>query len=141
VATLRLLGAAQRLRAQRQFPARGQLVVRALEAARRSVGEPRAERIRTEGEALAVDEAVRLARSALDTFERSRTEPTLTPREHEVVLLLARGCSNRDIAQALVVGKRTAEMHVTNVLGKLGLSSRSQVAAWAVEHGLLETVP
>jgi DNA-binding CsgD family transcriptional regulator len=139
--TLRLLGAAQRLRAQGHLPAAGQPVGRVLAAATRSAGEPRARRLLAEGGALAPDEAGRLARSALESCERSRLEPALTPREHEVAVLLARGCSNREIAQALVVGLRTAEMHVGNLLGKLGLSSRSQIAAWAVQHGLLDTVP
>jgi DNA-binding NarL/FixJ family response regulator len=49
---------------------------------------------------------------------------------------IAHGKSNREIATALVVSERTVEYHVGNILGKLGLSSRSQVAVWAVEHGL-----
>jgi non-specific serine/threonine protein kinase len=46
-------------------------------------------------------------------------------------------CSNREIAEALVIGERTAEMHVSHVLGKLGMTSRAQIAAWAVGRGLL----
>ena len=51
-----------------------------------------------------------------------------------MVALLARGASNREIAAALVIGERTVEMHVGHMLAKLGLSSRTQVAVWAVEH-------
>jgi predicted ATPase/DNA-binding CsgD family transcriptional regulator len=58
----------------------------------------------------------------------------LTPREQQVAALLARGLSNRQIACELVVAEYTAERHVHNVLNKLGLTSRSQVAAWAFEH-------
>lgn len=60
----------------------------------------------------------------------------LTAREREVAALVAQGKSNRDIADALVLGERTIETHVGNVLSKLGFSSRAQIAAWAVESGL-----
>jgi DNA-binding CsgD family transcriptional regulator len=60
----------------------------------------------------------------------------LTAREREVVSLVAQGKSNREIADLLVLGERTVETHVSNVLGKLGLASRREVAAWAAEHGL-----
>jgi DNA-binding CsgD family transcriptional regulator len=58
----------------------------------------------------------------------------LTPREQEVSALLARGLSNKEIANHLVIAQRTAETHVENVMVKLGLTSRSQVAAWTAEH-------
>ena len=60
----------------------------------------------------------------------------LTPREREVAMLIAQGKSNRAIAEALVVGERTIETHVSNILSKLGCVSRAQIAAWAVEKGL-----
>jgi DNA-binding NarL/FixJ family response regulator len=60
----------------------------------------------------------------------------LTTREREVAALIADGLSNRDIAEHLVLGERTIETHVSNVLSKLGFTSRAQVAAWAVEKGL-----
>jgi DNA-binding NarL/FixJ family response regulator len=60
----------------------------------------------------------------------------LTRREREVIALIAQGASNRVIAAALVISERTAENHVANILGKLGLTSRAQAAAYAVEHGL-----
>jgi DNA-binding CsgD family transcriptional regulator len=55
----------------------------------------------------------------------------LTAREREVVALIARGASNKAIAQALFISPATAARHVANILAKLGFSSRSQVAAWA----------
>jgi DNA-binding NarL/FixJ family response regulator len=61
---------------------------------------------------------------------------TLTPRERQVLALLAQGASNRAIADALVIAERTAEIHVSNILGKLGVTSRTQAAAYAVAHGL-----
>jgi DNA-binding CsgD family transcriptional regulator len=63
----------------------------------------------------------------------------LSVREREVAALLAQGRSNREIADSLVVSERTAEAHVSNILGKLGLSTRAQIAAWAVEKGLTST--
>jgi non-specific serine/threonine protein kinase len=59
---------------------------------------------------------------------------SLTSREEEVAGLLAQGLSNKAIAKSLVIAQRTAETHVANVLIKLGLTSRSQVAAWVAEQ-------
>jgi DNA-binding NarL/FixJ family response regulator len=61
----------------------------------------------------------------------------LTPREREVLVLVARGRSNREIADTLVISERTARTHVSNVLVKLGLASRTQAALWAVREGLV----
>ncbi len=60
----------------------------------------------------------------------------LTEREREVAALVALGKSNRALADTLVVSERTAAKHVENILSKLGFTTRSQVAAWAVEKGL-----
>jgi len=60
----------------------------------------------------------------------------LTAREREVAALVAQGKTNRDIADELVLGERTIETHVGNVLSKLEFTSRAQIAAWAVESGL-----
>jgi predicted ATPase/DNA-binding CsgD family transcriptional regulator len=59
---------------------------------------------------------------------------SLTSREKEIAGLLAQGLSNKAIAQSLVIAQRTAETHVANVMVKLGLTSRSQVAAWVAEQ-------
>ena len=61
----------------------------------------------------------------------------LTPREREVLSLLAEGLTNRQIAERLVVSEHTVHRHVTNILRKLGLSSRTAAAAHAVRAGLL----
>jgi DNA-binding NarL/FixJ family response regulator len=60
----------------------------------------------------------------------------LTAREREVAALIARGCTNRQIAEALIVAEATAVRHVANILNKLNMGSRAQVAVWAVEQGL-----
>jgi len=64
------------------------------------------------------------------------TATALTAREREVLILVARGRSNREIADALVISERTARTHVSNVLVKLGLASRTQAALWAIREGL-----
>ena len=61
---------------------------------------------------------------------------TLTAREREVLVLVAQGQSNREIADALVISERTARTHVSNILIKLSLPSRTQAALWAVREGL-----
>jgi DNA-binding NarL/FixJ family response regulator len=60
----------------------------------------------------------------------------LSPREREVAALIVDGLSNRQIAESLVISERTVENHVRNVLARLGVATRAQIAAWAVQHGL-----
>ena len=69
---------------------------------------------------------------------RKDEEPVepLTAREKEVLAQLAKGASNKEIAYELDITERTARTHVSNILGKLGLASRTQAALWAVEHKL-----
>ncbi|GIW09095.1 MAG: hypothetical protein KatS3mg061_0152 [Dehalococcoidia bacterium] len=62
----------------------------------------------------------------------------LTAREREVARLLTRGYTNRQIAESLVITEGTAGVHVQHILTKLGFSSRAQIAAWAVAHGLAD---
>jgi DNA-binding NarL/FixJ family response regulator len=61
---------------------------------------------------------------------RQSASNTLTAREREIAALVADGLSNRDIAEKLVISEGTVEVHVKHVLGKLGFSSRAQVAGW-----------
>jgi predicted ATPase/DNA-binding CsgD family transcriptional regulator len=60
----------------------------------------------------------------------------LTPREREVLGLVAQGRTNREVAAALFISHRTATTHVANILGKLGVASRTEATAWAVREGL-----
>jgi DNA-binding NarL/FixJ family response regulator len=59
----------------------------------------------------------------------------LTRRERDVVSLLTRGQTNRQIAEALVLSEGTVENYVQRILGKLGVNNRAQVAVWALAHG------
>ena len=60
----------------------------------------------------------------------------LTEREREVLTLVAHGASNKDIGRALAISERTARTHVSNILTKLHLASRTQAALWAIREGL-----
>jgi len=67
------------------------------------------------------------------------SEP-LTPREVEVLRLLATGLSNRDIASLLFIGEGTVKTHVEHIIGKLAVSDRVQAAVWAARQGLVQTL-
>ncbi len=62
----------------------------------------------------------------------------LTPREKEVLKLLARGLTDREIAKELVIAEATVKNHVSNILSKLGVPNRSAAIARAYEYGLLD---
>jgi len=64
----------------------------------------------------------------------------LSGREREVVALIARGLSNREIADELVLSKRTVEHHIANILSKLGFTNRAQIVRWAIENGLAKAL-
>lgn len=63
----------------------------------------------------------------------------LSAREVEVVRLVARGLTNKQIAQELIIAEKTARNHVSHILEKLGVNRRSQAAAWAIEKGLTDS--
>jgi len=65
-----------------------------------------------------------------------RAEGVLTAREREVAALIAQGLTNGQLADKLYISPKTAAVHVSNILTKLGLSGRAEVAAWAVRNGL-----
>lgn len=67
-------------------------------------------------------------------------EPALTPREQQVLRLLALGHTNQEIATTLGISVRTAETHRGNVFEKLGLASRADLVRYALDHGLLDDV-
>jgi len=62
----------------------------------------------------------------------------LTERELEVVRLIAQGRSNRDIADAFVISEKTVKTHVSHALTKLGVKDRTQLAIYAIKHGLVD---
>jgi DNA-binding NarL/FixJ family response regulator len=85
-----------------------------------------------------------VARLLAQRMRERRTQPQvepLTEREREVLSLVGQGSSNKEIASALFITERTARTHVSNILGKLGLSSRTQAALYAVENKLVKAGP
>jgi DNA-binding CsgD family transcriptional regulator len=83
------------------------------------------------------DEAAALLRRLGDGPAAAAGPDVLTPREREVAALLAEGLSNGEIARRLYISTKTASVHVSNILAKLGMASRAEVAAWAVRSGLV----
>ncbi len=81
-----------------------------------------------------------IARKVLDELhsasERRLTQDPLTPRELEVLRLIAQGSANKDIAAKLVISEATVRTHVSNIMTKLHLASRTQAALYALKEGL-----
>jgi DNA-binding NarL/FixJ family response regulator len=81
-----------------------------------------------------------IARRLMASLRPAHPEPIagLTARELEVLRLVGQGRANKEIAAALGIGERTARTHVSNILAKLGLGSRTQAALWAAREGLVD---
>ncbi len=103
---------------------------------RRALGTKVSARVWDSGHELSAPQAVAAVLTQVPALPDAALQEPLTRREREVAALVARGASNREIADALVIGERTVEMHVGHALSKIGASSRTQLAVWAVEHGL-----
>ncbi len=111
-----------------------------LEAARSQLGEAAFAEVWGEGRAMPQEEAIEYALSeeAPATIPAPESAPpnALTSREQEVAILVARGLTNRRIARELSISERTVHGHVRNILKKLKLRSRAQIAAWVTEQRL-----
>ena len=87
------------------------------------------------------EQAIEHALESQETSEKADVPPSyragLSPRELEVLRLVAEGMSNQEIATSLVLSEHTVHRHVANVLGKLGVSSRAAAVAQAARHDLL----
>ena len=91
---------------------------------------------RAQGRRMSLPETAAFALAAADDPASADPLAALTQREREVAHLAARGLTNREIAAALGLAEGTARVHVEHILGKLGLHSRAQLAAWAAERGV-----
>jgi non-specific serine/threonine protein kinase len=117
----------------------------AIQTVRSVLGEEQFAHLRTVGETLTMAEIVAVAAAvsapeptAEATGAADRLgEPSLTPREVEVLRLLAAGQTDREIAGALFISRRTANTHVANILGKLGVTTRRDAASQARKLGVL----
>ncbi|GAA3748828.1 putative ATPase/DNA-binding CsgD family transcriptional regulator [Spinactinospora alkalitolerans] len=141
----RIAGAAAAIRERAGFPPSA--------SARPAVAEESAVDSRTldsrweQGRGLSVEESVAAALHLIDagrvlppppvgadTAAERTAPPSLTPREHEIALLIGDGMGNRAIAEALFISPVTVARHVANIHTKLGFNSRTQIAAWISEH-------
>ncbi|HEV2123091.1 MAG TPA: LuxR C-terminal-related transcriptional regulator [Chloroflexota bacterium] len=138
----------------RQTPMERAATARAANAARAELGEARYVLLRQAGPAVPPGEILRLASSLLEdqpspparepapVASTSSTTPRserglLSPREQEVLALVAEGLSNKEIARRLIVSESTAKYHVTSLFNKLGANTRAQVIARAAALGML----
>jgi DNA-binding NarL/FixJ family response regulator len=151
----KLLGAAEALReamGYQQIPRERALREPYLGAARSRLDEVAWEKAFTEGRAMGMEEAVEYALSREEEIDPPTTpapeEPSagqapvaLTHREEEVAAMVARGMSNRQIAQELYLSERTIENHIANIKRKLGRTSRTEIAAWATQQRLIAPEP
>jgi DNA-binding NarL/FixJ family response regulator len=88
-----------------------------------------------------LDAAIARQLTRLLVTPEPRTVDSLTDREREVLVLVAQGLSNQQIADSLVISERTARTHVSNILGKLGVASRTQAALLAIREGIAPAPP
>jgi predicted ATPase/DNA-binding CsgD family transcriptional regulator/Tfp pilus assembly protein PilF len=148
----RLAGAACQLReALGLGTGTGSRIEEVLEFARGRLGASAAAALFAEGRELTADDAIGFALgpdqdqpppATAAAGEPAWTDPArsvhrggpLTPREHEIVTLIAKGLTNQQIADELVISPATVARHVANILPKLGFTSRTQVASWAIRH-------
>jgi non-specific serine/threonine protein kinase len=105
----------------------------------RRVGERTFDSMRLRGRRMRLSKVIAYALGAEENLNEESPLKDLTPREREVALLAARGLTNREIAKALVLAEGTARVHVEHVLAKLDLHSRAQLAAWAIDRGVLSS--
>jgi non-specific serine/threonine protein kinase len=108
---------------------------RAAATAQAALGEDRFAALRAAGHRLTLDEAIAVAAEV--PVPGGATGKVLTPREQEVLLLVAEARTDREIADALFLSQRTVNAHVASILGKLGVTTRREAAARARELGLL----
>lgn len=139
----RLLSAAEAIdwrRAKSSWAVTRKIFDHYLAQARRSLPEADFQAEVDAGKALSLPEAVVYAQNlpflTNPVPARSEKSDDLTEREREVLVLIAMGKSNSEIAEQLVLSKRTVEKHIANIFAKLGLTHRAQIMRWAVDQGL-----
>jgi predicted ATPase/class 3 adenylate cyclase/DNA-binding CsgD family transcriptional regulator len=144
---LRLAGAAAAIRKRvgtPLAPLQERQLHRWLERARFALRPVRAEHAFAAGSEMSLDDAVAEAiatEAGSPTGKEERDQwSRLSERELEVAALIAHGLTNKQIAERLFIATGTVERHVANILGKLDMSNRAQVAAWVAERGLLQEV-
>lgn len=132
VRAARLLGAAEAL--YERLGVSHEFDLPELDELRSAAGHGELATAREAGGAMPVDQIISSLLSATHAAETvaPRRHGPLTAREREIAALVADGLSNREIARRLVITERTAENHVSHIMDKLGLASRTQVASWVL---------
>lgn len=134
----KLLGASESMRDAFGFvPGSSSEMVRATAAtARERMGSAAFETARILGQAMTPGEAVNLVLGRSAPVPTAHVQPPggLTEREIQIALEIARGLTNRQIAQKLDISQRTVDAHIQNILNKLGMEKRTQIAVWATGH-------
>jgi non-specific serine/threonine protein kinase len=107
----------------------------AADTCRQALGDERFGAGRQRGMDMSIAEAIAVARNeAAPPAARAPSSP-LTKREQEIAGLVAQGLGNREIAERLVLAKRTVDSHIEHIFNKLGFTSRAQIAAWITRPG------
>jgi predicted ATPase/DNA-binding CsgD family transcriptional regulator len=137
---LRLAAAADRLRHEYSlslWPFRAGQLDAACQRARHRLGKSKGDAAWSDGATLSTVEAIGYALGAQTAASLQTVDAgPLSRREAEVAAMVAVGMTNKEIAQRLFIAERTAEGHVERIRNKLGVRSRTEVATWAVAHGL-----
>lgn len=122
-------------------PAYAEIRKSAADSARDALGPQRFEELTRHGYTVPLSVALAVASGEAPAAPTApgatapRTEPrSLTRREHEIAALVAEGLANREIAERLFLSKRTVDSHMEHIFAKLGISSRTRLAAWVLER-------
>ncbi len=142
---VRLFAAADVLRATITTPLRPIARMRhdrSIGQARGDLGDVAFDQAWASGQAMPTAEAIRFALTDLDAAAPPgtpalRPRGPLTHREQEVATLIAQGLTNREIARRLQIAERTTAVHVQHIFNRLGLTSRTQIAVWKLQHSPL----
>jgi non-specific serine/threonine protein kinase len=102
----------------------------AADTCRQALGDERFGAVHQRGMGLSVPEAIAVARNETSAPATRKTASPLTKREEEIAELVTQGLGNREIAERLMVAKRTVDSHIQHIFTKLGFTSRAQIAAW-----------
>ena len=147
-AGVRLFAAAERIgwrRAKSSWAVTRQVVDHYLALVRTSLSEAEFQAEQAAGQSLSLAQAIAYAQHlplAATVVPPTREKlDDLTEREREVAVLIGLGKSNGEIAEQLVLSKRTVEKHIANLFAKLGLDNRAQIVRWVIDQGLIRPGP